>query len=121
MKRKRLGDLLIDTGLITQPQLETALAVQKKSDKRLGKVLIDLNYVSEDAMIEVLEFQLGVPHVNLSNICILPAVAALIPVALAECHQIVPIKRLGKKITLAMVDPTNFYAIDDVRDRKSVV
>jgi len=115
MKRKRLGDLLIDTGWITQLQLENALETQKKSGKRLGKVLIDLNYVAEDAMIQVLEFQLGVPHVNLSNMCIMPAVAALIPVALAERHQIIPIKKSGKKITLAMVDPTNFFAIDDVR------
>ena len=115
MKRKRLGDLLVETSLITQQQLLQALAVQKKSGHRLGKVLCDLNYVSEDAMIQVLEFQLGVPHVELSNMCIMPAVAALIPVALAERHQIIPIKKEGKKITLAMVDPTNFYAIDDVR------
>jgi len=115
MKRKRLGDLLIDTGWITQPQLENALEVQKRSGKRLGKVLIDLNYVSEEAMIQVLEFQLGVPHVDLSMIDIPPAVAALIPVSLVERHQIIPIKKQGKKITLAMVDPTNFFAIDDVR------
>lgn len=115
MKRKRLGDLLIATGLITQAQLEKALELQKKNKKRLGKVLSELNYVSEEAMIEVLEFQLGVPHVDLSNICIMPNIAALIPVALAERHQIIPIKKQGKKITLAMVDPTNFYAIDDVR------
>ncbi|WP_378956346.1 GspE/PulE family protein [Pelosinus sp. sgz500959] len=115
MKRKRLGDLLIDTGLITPSQLDTALQVQKKSGKRLGKVLIELDYVSEHAIIEVLEFQLGVPHVDLSNLSILPEVTALLPVSLAERHQIIPIKRIGKKITLAMVDPTNFYAIDDVR------
>lgn len=115
MKHKRLGDLLIDTGLITQTQLDAALEVQKNSGKRLGKVLIELNYVTEEAMIEVLEFQLGVPHVDLSTITITPEITALIPVSLAERHQIIPIKRIGKKITLAMVDPTNFYAIDDVR------
>ena len=115
MKRKRLGDLLIETGLLHQEQLERALEIQKKTKNRLGKVLSDLNYVSEEAMIEVLEFQLGVPHVDLSNICIMPNIIALIPVSLAERHQIIPIKKQGKKITLAMVDPTNFYAIDDVR------
>lgn len=115
MKRKRLGDLLIETGLISQEQLEKALEIQKKTKYRLGKVLSDLNYVSEEAMIEVLEFQLGVPHVDLSNVHIMPNIAALIPVALAERHQVIPIKQHGKKITLAMVDPTNFYAIDDVR------
>lgn len=115
MKRKRLGDLLIETGLITQQQLMKALEMQKKSGNRLGKVLSDLNYVSENAMIQVLEFQLGVPHVDLSNQSIPPEIAALIPVALAERHQIIPIKKNGKKITLAMVDPTNFFAIDDIR------
>lgn len=115
MKRKQLGELLIDNGLISREQLETALEIQKKSKNRLGKVLSDLKYISEEAIIEVLEFQLGIPHVNLSNICIMPTIAALIPVALAERHQIIPIKKQGKKITLAMVDPTNFYAIDDVR------
>ena len=115
MKRKRLGDLLLETNLITQQQLEEALKIQKKDNKRLGKVLSDLNYVSEDAMIQVLEFQLGVPHVDLSNIIVTPAMAALIPVNLAERHQVIPIKIAGNKITLAMVDPTNFYAIDDIR------
>lgn len=115
MKRKRLGDLLIETGLINQEQLDKALDIQRKNNQRLGKVLSDLHYISEEAMIEVLEFQLGVPHVDLSTMCIIPTIAALIPVALAERHQIIPIKKQGKKITLAMVDPTNFYAIDDVR------
>ena len=115
IKRKRLGDLMIETCLITKEQLSHALEMQKKSNKRLGKVLSDLGYVSEDAMLQVLEFQLGIPFIDLSTITIMPAAVALIPVALAERHQIVPIAIEGKKLTLAMVDPTNFYAIDDVR------
>ena len=115
IKRKRLGDLMVDTCLITPKQLEHALEVQKTSGKRLGKVLSDLNYVTEDAMTQVLEFQLGVPYVDLANNSIEPAAIAMIPVSLAERHQIIPIKLEGKKLTLAMVDPTNFYAIDDVR------
>lgn len=115
IKRKRLGDLMVETCLITQEQLSQALDIQKKSGKRLGKVLSDLNYVSEDAMLQVLEFQLGIPYIDLSTIGIMPTAVALIPVSLAERHQIIPIKIEGKKLTLAMVDPTNFYAIDDVR------
>lgn len=115
IKRKRLGDLMVDTCLITQKQLEHALEVQKTNGKRLGKVLSDLNYVSEDAMTQVLEFQLGVPYVDLANTIIAPEAVALIPVSLAERHQMMPVKLDGKKLTLAMVDPTNFYAIDDVR------
>jgi type IV pilus assembly protein PilB len=112
---KRLEDLLLEKNLITQLQLEKALDIQKKNGTRLGKVLSDLNYISEDSMIEVLEFQFGIPHIDLSNMCIIPAAAALIPVALAEHHQVIPIKTSGNKLTLAMVDPTNFYAIDDIR------
>ncbi|MDF2634686.1 MAG: type secretion system protein [Pelosinus sp.] len=115
MKRKRLGELLLENNLITRQQLETALDIQKKKGTRLGKVLSDLNYVSENAMIEVLEFQLGIPHIDLSAITISPAVTALIPVFLAERHQVIPVKLTGNKITLAMADPTNFYAIDDIR------
>lgn len=115
MKRKRLGELLLENNLITRQQLEKALDIQKKNGTRLGKVLSDLNFVSEKAMIEVLEFQLGIPHIDLSAISIKPAVAALIPVTLAERHQVMPVKLASNKITLAMADPTNFYAIDDIR------
>lgn len=115
MKSKGLGELLLENNLITQPQLEKALAIQKKNSTRLGKVLSDLNYISENSLIEVLEFQLGIPHIDLSNICIIPAAATLIPAALAERHQVIPVKITGNKLTLAMVDPTNFYALDDIR------
>lgn len=113
--RKRLGDLLIEAGLLTQESLEKALSVQKKTGERLGRVLINLGYITEEAMIEVLEFQLGVPHVNLSNMMINRDVAAAIPATLAERYQVIPIKKEGKKLTLAMVDPTNFFAVDDVQ------
>lgn len=113
--RKRLGDLLIESGLLTQEQLEKALIVQKKTGERLGKVLINLGYVTEESMIEVLEFQLGVPHVDLANMNVSKAVASAIPASLAERYQVIPIKKNGKKLTIAMVDPTNFYALDDIR------
>ncbi|QJW45343.1 Flp pilus assembly complex ATPase component TadA [bacterium BFN5] len=113
--RKRLGDLLIESGFLSQEQLEKALSVQKKTNERLGKVLINLGYVTEESMIEVLEYQLGVPHVDISNSSVDKQVAATIPQTMAERYQIIPIKKEGKKLTLAMVDPTNFYAIDDVR------
>jgi type IV pilus assembly protein PilB len=113
--RKRLGDLLIEAGLINQEKLEKALDIQKKTGERLGKVLLNLGYISETSMIEVLELQLGVSHVVLAEMTIDQEVAAIIPVAIAERYQVIPIKKEGKKLTLAMADPTNFYAIDDVR------
>lgn len=113
--RKRLGDLLIEAELINQEQLQKALSVQKGTNERLGKVLIHLGYVTEMNMIEVLENQLGIPHIDLQNIPINREAASCINVSLAERYQVIPVRREGKKIVLAMVDPTNFFAIDDVR------
>lgn len=113
--RKRLGDLLIEVGLITQEQLDKALSAQQRMGKRLGKVLVELGYISEQSMIEVLEFQLGIPHVDLSMIVIDPEVAALIPEAVAKRYQIIPIRREQDKVVLAMADPTNIFAIDDAQ------
>ncbi|SMD06638.1 GspE/PulE family protein [Sporomusa malonica] len=114
-KRKRLGDLLIESEIITKEQLDKALTVQKKTGERLGKVLINLGYVTESSMIQVLEFHLGVPHVDLSTMNITNEVAATISVSLAERYQVIPVYKDSSKLTLAMVDPTNFFAIDDVR------
>jgi type IV pilus assembly protein PilB len=113
--RKKLGDLLVEAGMITQAQLDKALTVQKKTGERLGKTLVNLGYITEHGIIEVLEFQLGVPHVELTATSVSSDVAAVIPASLAERYQVLPLKKEGKKLTLAMVDPTNFYAIDDVR------
>ncbi len=114
-RRKRLGDLLIEAGLIQEQQLNKALEVQKRTGERLGKVLINLGYITEERIIEVLEFQLGVPHLDLMSLHVPREVAALIPVSLAERYQVVPVQKEGKIIKLAMVDPTNYYAIEDVR------
>ena len=115
MMRKRLGDLLIEVGMITREQLARALKVQAKMGKRLGRVLVELGFVSEQGLVEALEFQLGIPHVDLSITAIEPDVAALIPEAVAKRHQIIPIRREADKMVLAMADPTNIFAIDDAR------
>lgn len=113
--RKRLGDLLLEVGLITEEQLENALQVQKQSKERLGEIILSLGYVSEENMIEVLEFLLGVPRIELKEESINKAAALTIPVQMAEKYKVIPVSKEGRKLTLAMVDPINFYAIDDVR------
>lgn len=113
--RKRLGDLLIGVGLITQEQLEKALNVQQKMNKRLGSVLVELGYITEDSMIDVLEYQLGIPYVNLGMTVINPEDAIRIPEAVAKRHQVIPIRVERGKLVLAMADPTNVLAIDDVQ------
>ena len=113
--RKRLGDLLIEAGLITTEQLEKALYTQKKTGERLGRTLVTLNYITEEKILELLEVQLGVPRIDLTTIPVNRDLAALIPASLAERHIIVPIRKEGGRLTIAMADPTNFIAIDDVR------
>lgn len=113
--RLRLGELLINDGLITTEQLEKALGTHRKSGERLGKTLINLGFVSEENILQALERQLGISRINLAQHPPDREVAMLIPAALAERHQILPLRKEGRRLTLAMFDPTNFFAIDDVR------
>jgi type IV pilus assembly protein PilB len=112
---KRLGDLLLDTGYITQEQLEKALSVQNKTRERLSHTLINLGYITETAVLNLLEAQLGVKRIDLIPAQVDKTVASLIPRALAEKYQIIPFAKQDNVIVLVMADPTNFFAIDDVR------
>ncbi|MFZ5966241.1 MAG: type II secretion system ATPase GspE [Bacillota bacterium] len=113
--RKRLGDLLVDAGLITKEQLNSALQLQKKTGKKLGELLIEESYVEEKQIIEVLEFQLGIPHMDLEKYFIDPDIPKLINETLAKRHILIPIKKDRGKIVVAMADPLNIFAMDDIR------
>ncbi|MBE3592505.1 MAG: type II secretion system ATPase GspE [Thermoanaerobacter sp.] len=115
MAKKKLGELLVEVGLITEEQLKHAIEVQNKTGEKLGKVLIKLGYVTESQILEALEFQLGIPHVDLQKYYIDPDVAKLIPEAVAKRHTIIPIKKDKDGILVAMADPLNIFALDDVR------
>jgi type IV pilus assembly protein PilB len=114
MKRIKLGDALVEKGLITQEQLQEALTKGKLSGKRVGTVLIEMGLVTEDHIVEVLAEQLNVPKIDLSNYLIEPATVKLIQEHVARRHQLIPINKVGNKLTVAMVDPLNILAIDDV-------
>lgn len=114
---KRLGDLLVDTGIITQAQLKEALFLQKSSDSRLGDVLIEKGWISENQLIEVLEFQLGIPHVHLYKSKIDPAVTHLITENIAKRYMVLPLYEEGSQLVVAMADPLDYVAIDDLRMR----
>lgn len=114
-KRKRLGDLLVEAGVITQDQLMNALQAQKNSKLRLGDQLAELGLLSEQQLIEVLEFQLGIPHVNLHKQKIEQSLLNIINEDLSRRHQVLPLKKNGNKLTLVMSDPLDYYAIDDIR------
>ncbi|MBY6267344.1 GspE/PulE family protein [Parageobacillus thermoglucosidasius] len=112
--RKRLGDLLVEAGLITEEQLEEALR-EKAPGQKLGDVLLQLGYITEQQLIEVLEFQLGIPHVSLYRYPIDPKLTNLIPKEFAKRHMVMPLKVEGERLLVAMADPMDFFVIDDLR------
>lgn len=113
--KKRLGDILLESGLVTADQLKEALATQKELGKKLGEVLIEKGYITQKSIIEVLEFQLGIPYVNLMAQSVEPGTVRLIPESMARKHEIVPIKVENQVITVASSDPLNATAFEDVR------
>jgi type IV pilus assembly protein PilB len=114
-KKLRLGDALISEGLINEEQLQQALALQKKSGKRLGNVLVEMHLVTEQDIVQILSKQLRIPFIDLSNYLIDPVIAKLIPEHIAKRHFLIPINKVGNKLTVAMVDPLNIIAIDDIQ------
>ncbi|MGI6227732.1 MAG: GspE/PulE family protein, partial [Peptococcales bacterium] len=113
-KHKKLGDMLVDSGVITLAQLEEALKKQKGTDKKLGQVLIEQGIVTEGKILETLESQLGISSVNLNNYSLNREIVQSISEELIRRHQIFPYKIEGNNIYLAMVDPLDFMAIDDI-------
>ncbi|MCD6288682.1 MAG: Flp pilus assembly complex ATPase component TadA [Candidatus Hydrogenedentes bacterium] len=113
----RLGELLINAGLLTEEQLKIGLAAQKKNKTRLGEELVKLGFVTEEQLYESLANQMGLPFVDLDTIAIDPSVVKLIPQKFAEKARILPIELNEGRLTIAMADPTDVIAIDDVRVR----
>ena len=111
----RLGDLLVNSELITEEQLEICLEIQKEKGYKLGEILIEEGFVTENQIIEVLEFQLGIPHMNLNRYYIKENVPKKINEALARKHMAIPINIIDGKLVVAMADPLNLVAIDDIK------
>jgi type IV pilus assembly protein PilB len=111
----RLGEILVKDSLITSDQLAQALDYQKKNGGRLGTCLVKLGLVSDDDITAVLSRQYGVPSINLKFYGVDPAVINLVPQETAVRYQIVPLSRVGSTLTIAMSDPTNVFAMDDIK------
>ncbi|HMC21453.1 MAG TPA: type IV-A pilus assembly ATPase PilB [Thermoanaerobaculia bacterium] len=111
----RLGELLTKASLITQDQLKDALKHQKESGGKLGETLIKLGFVSEEEITECLSQQFGVPSINLAHFEIDSSVIKLIPADVARKYNILPVNKTGATITIAMADPTNVFAMDDIK------
>ena len=120
---RRLGELLLAAGTITQEELDHGLALQKEQKGRLGEVLIKNGIITEDQLIEALQMQLGIEYIDLSKINIPTELAGIVPKNIAKQYQVVPVRIVKDEIYLAMSDPLNFYAIEEVRKavRKRVV
>lgn len=114
MSRKRLGDLLVDAGLITQEQLEQALA-EKAPDEKIGDTLLRAGLITEQQLIEVLEFQLGVPHINIHQYPIEEEAVKLVPKEIAKRFQVMPMRVEGNRLFVAMSDPMDYFAIEEIR------
>jgi type IV pilus assembly protein PilB len=112
--RKRLGDLLIEEGVITLEQLQLALA-KKEPNQKLGEVLLQRGYITEQQLIEVLEYQLGIPHISLFHYPFDTNLFSLVPKETARRNLIIPLKKDGNKLFVAMADPMDFIVIDDLR------
>jgi hypothetical protein len=117
MARKKIGEILIEAGLIDQSGLRSALAEQARWGGPLGRIMIDLRLVSEAALVNALSRQLHVPTVDLERISPTPDVLALVPAELAVDHVLIPFAREGKFLDVAMADPANLGIVDEIRIR----
>ena len=111
---RRLGDLLVADGLLTAEQLKKALAEQKGSPEKIGSVLVRLNFVNEDQLIGFLSRQYGVPSITLAQLDIESDVLKLVPAPIARKYEVIPVRKMGNSLALAMADPTNVFALDDI-------
>jgi type IV pilus assembly protein PilB len=111
----RIGELLLKEKRITPDQLQQALNHQKAHGGKLGFNLVKMGFVSDEEITALLSKQYGVPSINLSQFEIDPAVIKLVPAETAQKYQIVPLSRAGATLTIAITDPTNVFAMDDIK------
>jgi len=119
-KNVRLGDLLLQIGKITEEQLAEAIEIQKTSKKRIGEILIDSGYIKGKEMNEVLEYQLGIPHIDLERHYIEPEIPHMLDESFARENILIPVKIEDDEITVAMNDPFNIIAINDMQKMTSL-
>ncbi len=114
--RKRLGDLLVELGIITTEQLQQALEVQRQSGGKLGHILIQLGFVTEDVLLYFLGKQAGVSYISLTDYGQIPEeIIKIVPESIARHQTIIPIAKQNKTLIIAMADPFNIFAVDDLK------
>jgi len=112
--KKKLGELLIERGIINEHQLEKALILQRENGGLIGELLVELGFVKEEDIAQSLTAQYGFPYLPLGNYDISPAVISIVPGRVARQYLLVPIDKIGNNLSLAMSNPLNLQAIEDV-------
>src|SRR4051812_42914665 len=115
MSAGKLGDLLVSQGIITQQQLKAAAEHRAQNKTRLSSSLVSLGHVNEKVLATFLSKQYGIPAISLDDVTIPPELTKLVPFSLCEKHMLVPLSADGNKLSIAISDPTNVSAVDDVR------
>src|SRR6185295_12647578 len=111
----KLGELLLKENMVTPQQLQEALSHQKMNGGKLGKAFVTLGYVKDEEITSLLSRQYGVPSINLDHFEVDPAIIKIIPAETSRKYQILPLSRSGATLTIAMADPTNVFAMDDIK------
>ncbi len=113
--KRRLGDVLLEQGLITEDRLKECVALQRTAGQSLASVLLSKQYLNEEDLVVTLSEQLGIPHIRVANYKIPKEVLDEVPESLAQQYQMLPVSVTGDVLTLAMSDPLNIMALDDLR------
>jgi len=112
---EKLGRLLVAAQLVSEEQLQRGIIAQKKSGGRLGSILVRMGFLEEGKLLTFLSQQFGIPAVDLSQITVDPGLLKLIPGETIKKYRVLPLKRAGSVVTLAMADPSDVFALDDIK------
>lgn len=113
--KKRLGELLVDSGVISSEALEKALKIQKDLGTKLGEVLVTEGFTTNEQIVEAVKSQLGIQLINLSSLNIRPEIISLIPESIARKYEVLPIDIVNGQLLVVMADPLNYYAIEEIK------
>lgn len=113
--RKRLGEVLLEAECVTEEQIEKALQIQKETGDKLGEILVKEGFVNEEQILKVIESQFGIQYIDITKVYVDAEAVRMIPEELCRKHAVVPVEVANGEITLAMKDPLNYYAIEDVK------
>ncbi|HOL21110.1 MAG TPA: ATPase, T2SS/T4P/T4SS family, partial [Candidatus Hydrogenedens sp.] len=113
--KKKLPEMLLELGVITKEKLNECIKIQQQTGKNLQDILLEKKYITEEVLVETLSEQLQIPHIRVSNYSIPKEVLAEVPESLAKQYQVLPISVTGDILTLAMSNPLNILALDDIR------